>query len=103
MLPGAYLQVMQAETQLPSRVPLAGILTRLGRSPQLADIAFTQDITVSRLHATIMWDGHSYRIYDDGSTSGTWVNDQELPDYGAPLFDGDEIFMGKVHIRFRLG
>ena len=74
---------------------------RLGRSPALSDVAFEQDITVSRLHASILWDGHNYRIYDDDSTSGTWVNDQEVPDYGAQLFDGDDIFLGKVRLRFR--
>jgi hypothetical protein len=98
---GAFLEVLATETQMPSRVPLQGDETRLGRSPSLADVAFEQDITVSRLHATILWDGHNYRLYDDDSTSGTWVNDQAVPDYGAQLFDGDDIYLGKVHLRFR--
>ncbi|HZD10651.1 MAG TPA: FHA domain-containing protein, partial [Candidatus Binatia bacterium] len=97
----AYLEVLDTATQMPSHIPLRSEEVRLGRSPALADVAFEQDITVSRLHASILWDGHSYRLYDDDSTSGTWVNDQEVPDYGAQLFDGDDIFLGKVRLRFR--
>lgn len=97
----AYLEVLETMTQMPAHIPLRSEEIRLGRSPTLADVAFEQDITVSRLHASILWDGHSYRIYDDDSTSGTWVNDQEVPDYGTQLFDGDDIFLGKVRLRFR--
>jgi hypothetical protein len=97
----AYLEVIESATQMPAHIPLQGEETRLGRSPNLADVAFEQDITVSRLHASILWDGHSYRLYDDDSTSGTWINDQEVPPYGIQLFDGDDIFLGKVQLRFR--
>lgn len=97
----AYLEVLETMTQMPAHIPLRSDELRLGRSPALADVAFEQDITVSRLHASILWDGHNYRIYDDDSTSGTWVNDQEVPDYGTQLFDGDDIFLGKVRLRFR--
>jgi pSer/pThr/pTyr-binding forkhead associated (FHA) protein len=97
----AYLEVIAAETPLASPIAVNQEETRLGRSPNLADIALTQDLTVSRLHATITWDGQVYRLYDEESTSGTWVNDQRVPEYGAQLIDGDEIFLGKVHLRFR--
>jgi pSer/pThr/pTyr-binding forkhead associated (FHA) protein len=97
----AHLEVVESATSMPRRIPLESDEIRLGRSPNLADVAFEQDITVSRLHASIIWDGHSYRLYDDDSTSGTWVNDQEVPDYGIQLFDGDLIYMGKVVVRFR--
>lgn len=97
----AYLEVIETMTQMPSHIPLRSEEIRLGRSPALADVAFEQDITVSRLHASILWDGHNFRLYDDDSTSGTWVNDQEVPDYGTQLFDGDDIFLGKVRLRFR--
>lgn len=97
----AYLEVIASETPIASPIAINQEETRLGRSPNLADIALTQDLTVSRLHATITWDGQVYRLYDEESTSGTWVNDQRVPDYGAQLVDGDEIFLGKVHLRFR--
>lgn len=97
----AYLEVIAAETPIASPIAISQEETRLGRSPNLADIALTQDLTVSRLHATITWDGQVYRLYDEESTSGTWVNDQRVPDYGTQLIDGDEIFLGKVQLRFR--
>ena len=96
----AYLEVVETETAIPGRISLEAEEVRLGRSPGLADIAFEQDLTVSRLHATLIWDGHVYRIYDDESTSGTYVNDQQVGDYGLQLFDGDHIYLGKVHLRF---
>jgi pSer/pThr/pTyr-binding forkhead associated (FHA) protein len=48
-----------------------------------------------------MLEGNRYRLYDAGSTSGTWVNEQQVPEYGIQLRDGDEIFLGQVHLRFR--
>ena len=95
-----YLEVVEAATPMPAQIPLRDDETRLGRSPSLADVAFEQDPTVSRLHGTIIWDGQIFRLYDDESTSGTWVNDQEVPEYGVQLFDGDDIFLGKVQLRF---
>lgn len=102
MEPAAYLEVVQSESRLPARIPLTGSQIRLGRSPQQTDVAFEKDITVSRLHATITWDGEMYHIYDENSTSGTWVNDQQVIDYGLQLLDGDEIYLGKVTLRFHL-
>lgn len=95
-----YLEVITAETQIPGRINIESVDVRLGRSPSLVEIAFENDTTVSRQHATISWDGHTFRIYDDNSTSGTWVNDQQVGEHGVQLFDNDSIFLGKVHLRF---
>ena len=48
-----------------------------------------------------MLEGTHYRIFDENSTSGTWVNERQVPDYGLELEDGDEIHLGAVHLRFR--
>lgn len=96
----AYLEVVEAATPMPAHIRLLDDETRIGRSPSLVDVAFEQDPTVSRLHATIIWDRQVFRLYDDESTSGTWVNDQEVPEHGVQLFDGDDIFLGKVQLRF---
>jgi hypothetical protein len=100
--PAAYLEVVHSESRMPTHIPLSGPQTRLGRSPQQAEIAFEKDITVSRLHATITWDGEMFHIYDENSTSGTWVNDQQVIDYGLQLLDGDELYLGKVTLRFHM-
>ncbi len=96
----ARLVVLDAISKMPPEMPLIGVQVRLGRSPQQADIAFENDITVSRLHATMMLEGTHYRIFDEGSTSGTWVNEKQVPEYGTQLANGDEINLGAVHLRF---
>jgi hypothetical protein len=101
-IPVAYLEVMQADSRVSPQMRLVGTQTRLGRSPDQADLAFENDLTVSRLHATITWDGEMYHIYDENSTSGTWVNDQQVVNYGLQLLDGDEIYLGKVALRFHI-
>lgn len=97
----AHLEVLDATSQMPSKINLEGTMIKLGRSPVQANIAFREDITVSRLHATLMLEGTHYRIFDENSTSGTWVNERQVPDYGLELNDGDEIHLGAVHLRFR--
>ncbi len=97
----AYLEVLESITDMPQRIDLSGPVVRIGRSPAQADIAFREDLTVSRQHANLMLEGNHYRIFDDGSTSGTWVNGRQVPEYGVELVNGDEIHLGAVHLLFR--
>jgi hypothetical protein len=97
----AYLEVLQAATRVPRAMRLSHGEHRLGRSPAQADLLFENDVTVSRLHAGIILEGSDYRLYDLGSTSGTFVNDQPVPEYGHLLADGDEIRVGDVWLRYR--
>ena len=86
---------------MPDYLALTASLVKLGRSPAQADIAFENDITVSRLHASLHLEGTHFRIFDERSTSSTWVNEQQVPEYGIQLMDGDEIHLGAVHLRYR--
>jgi len=97
----AHLEVIDAQTLMPEELTLGEMEVRVGRSPAQAQIAFRDDITVSRFHAVLRLEGTRYRIYDAGSTSGTYVNDQQVPDYGLQLADGDEIQLGAVRLRYR--
>jgi hypothetical protein len=99
----AYLEVLEAVSQLSSPIPLSMAVVRIGRSPNQANIAFENDVTMSRLHASLMLEGSHYRIFDEQSTSGSWVNERQVPEYGIQLNDGDEIHLGAVHLRFRQG
>ncbi|MEZ4591764.1 MAG: FHA domain-containing protein [Chloroflexota bacterium] len=99
----AYLEVLEATSQLSSPIPLSLAVVRIGRSPNQANIAFENDVTMSRLHASLMLEGNHYRLFDEQSTSGTWVNERQVPEYGIQLNDGDEIHLGAVHLRFRQG
>jgi hypothetical protein len=97
----AHLAVLSAQSFMPQEIALGEPVVRLGRSPVQSDVAFREDLTVSRLHATLRLEGAHYRIYDEGSSSGTFVNGQEVPEYGLQLADGDEIYLGAVQLRYR--
>ena len=56
------------------------------------------DVTVSRLHATLSRDGAEYVLTDAGSTSGTFVNGK--PVSMARLQHGDQIHFGGVLVSY---
>lgn len=62
----------------------------VGRSPQ-CDI-FLNDMTVSRMHATLRREGSGYRIIDADSFNGLWVNNLNVKD--ALLQNGDMVQVG---------
>jgi hypothetical protein len=97
----AHLDVLEAVTLMPAEINLGEPEIKLGRSPSQVDVAFRDDLTVSRFHAVLRLEGNHYRIYDAGSTSGTFVNERAVPDYGIELFDGDFINLGAVRLRYR--
>jgi hypothetical protein len=97
----AHLEILDAQTDMPAEFTLGDAEVRIGRSPTQAQLAFRNDITVSRYHAVLRLEGSHYRIYDAGSTSGTYVNDRQVPEYGLQLSDGDYIQLGAVRLRYR--
>lgn len=98
-----YLEILESVTRMPPAIELTAPEHRLGRNPGQSDIAFENDITVSRIHASVMLEGSDYRLYDEASSGGTFVNDQPVPEYGYQLLDGDEIRLGAVRLRYRSG
>jgi hypothetical protein len=88
---------------LPPIIPLnrAGVL--LGRDPAVANTVLA-DRRVSRLHCRIVEDGPSgsYRIYDEGSASGTVVNDEEVGHMGRLLQPNDLLGFGPLEYRFEV-
>ena len=97
----AHLEVLESQTIMPEELTLGDLEVRVGRSPAQSQIAFRDDITVSRFHAVLRLEGNRYRIYDAGSTSGSYVNGRQVPEYGLQLGDGDEIQLGAVRLRYR--
>ncbi len=55
--------------------------------------------TISQKHASIKWERSSFRVKDEGSTNGTFVNNKRISGVTA-LKDGDRIRMGKFVLRF---
>lgn len=72
----------------------------LGRSDQ-ADVAFSWDKNVSRLHATVEWIGTHWTVIDDGlSRNGTFVNGDRITGRRR-LRSGDHICVGSSVVTFR--
>ena len=99
----AFLQVVEpggGGAPVPNIELLSPALS-LGRDGAVAETVF-HDRSVSRLHARIVSEDGEYRIFDSGSTSGTWVNYTPVPpDMGQLLQDGDLINLGRVQLRFQ--
>jgi hypothetical protein len=98
---GAYLEPLENATDHPTLIPVSGNNIALGRDPKRTDITF-MDRSVSRLHARIMESQGSYRLYDEGSASGTYVNYSRIGLSPCILNDNDDIHFGRVHLRFHL-
>jgi hypothetical protein len=98
---GAYLEVLEHAPEHKDPIPVAGSNLALGRDPNLAQIVLS-DKSVSRLHARIMESGGAYRLYDEGSASGTYRNFERVGLTPQALGDNDDIHIGRVHLRFRL-
>jgi hypothetical protein len=79
-------------------LPLGTGKQKIGRKEDM-DIRL-DDETVSREHAKIWWQDGDFHIQDEGSTSGTFVNEQKIT--RQPLKDNDTIQMGKTKMVFRM-
>ncbi len=76
--------------------PLSKGETTIGRNPN-CDI-FLNDMTVSRMHATIYREGDTAVIEDAESYNGVWVNNQSVE--RKALTPGDFIQLGKFGFVF---
>ncbi len=100
----AYLEVVESGGGGAARadIELLGPVQHLGRDAALAEIVFP-DRSVSRRHARLESAPEGvFRIFDEGSTSGTWVNFTLVPAAeGWELKHGDLINLGRVQLRFK--
>jgi pSer/pThr/pTyr-binding forkhead associated (FHA) protein len=99
----AYLEVVEPGGGSAPRpdIELLGSALSLGRDAAMADTIF-HDRSVSRLHARLMPVDGGFRLFDAGSTSGTWVNYTPLAaETGHDLQHGDLINLGRVQLRFK--
>ncbi len=70
--------------------------TTIGRSPECE--IFLDDVTVSRKHAVLVREGGRFRIEDQGSLNGTFVNRKRIE--AVDLENGDEVQVGKYRMTF---
>lgn len=104
-LGAAYLEVVETGGGSAPRenIELHGQTVKLGRDPATASVIFA-DRSVSRLHARVEEARPGvFRLHDEGSTSGTWVNFTQISlTEGQELKSGDLINLGRVQLRFKL-
>ena len=94
-------------------IRLNGAYSLIGRRDPKHNILTDLDLTeldtgkiASRRHATIEYDSKGYKITDEGSSNGTWVNGERLaPRSSRALQDGDQIVFGRngVKVTFKRG
>ncbi len=102
----AYLVVLEGDDPTRPPIELVGENIRLGRDEQLAQVVLN-DRSVSRLHARISNEmdrkgGERFMMYDEGSTSGSYVNYEQVGINGQWLQHDDIINLGRVRLQFKL-
>jgi hypothetical protein len=98
---GAYLEPLEYAPEHTGMIPLVGTNVALGRDPSLVQIPFN-DRSVSRLHARIMESNGDYRLYDEGSASGTYLNYERIGLTPRIINDKDDLHFGRVHLKFHV-
>jgi FHA domain len=63
------------------------------------DLGLFGDPTVDKVHARITHEGQDFVLSDEGSTGGTWVNDERVSE-PRRLRSGDLIRLGRCLVRF---
>ena len=88
---------------MPPTIPIQRGGVRIGRDPSVVNVPLA-DRRVSKLHCRIVEDGATgaFRLLDEGSTSGTYVNDQEVNINGHLLQNNDLISIGPLLYRFEM-
>jgi hypothetical protein len=102
--PYAYLVRISESEDAPTEVPIPITVDELtfGRDKNLATLVLP-DGSVEALHSRLirLEDG-TYRLSDEGSVAGTWINYTPVSREGAPVEHGDLIHIGRVGFRFKL-
>lgn len=99
--PAAYLTPLSESEDQGAPIPLTSQETSFGRDSSQATWAL-DDPCLDALHARLVVENGSYRLYDAGSIAGTWVNYGEVPPEGLIVEHGDMIHIGRIGFRFML-
>lgn len=86
------------ETTTP--IPVTADEITLGSDPNRATLVL-KDPSVEGLHARLVRKpDETYRLIDEGSIAGTWINYSPVSREGATLENGDLVHIGRVGFRF---
>jgi len=100
----AFLFLLSDGGERPTESPISLAVDELtfGLDPSLATIVL-DDPSVEGLHARLLRQPEgAFRLVDEGSVAGTWVNYQPVPEDGILLEHGDLIHFGRKGFRFAL-
>jgi len=61
-----------------------------------------KDPSLAPVHARMKREGNEFRLFDEKTIGGTWVNYTPVPPQGTLLRHGDAIHFGRVGFRFNL-
>ncbi len=98
---GTYVIPLLDEDGTPGTpIPIREPSLYIGRDASRAQIVFT-DASVSRLHARLVEESEGvYMLHDEGSASGTFVNDERVDLTPRQLNSGDLIEFGRQKVVF---
>lgn len=99
--PPARLVGLEQNQDMPTTIEIHAEQVSMGRERTFSDVVIPSRY-ISRIHARIHYRDDEYQILDEGSTSGTYVNDEKITGNGRTLRAGDIIRMGPAHYRFEL-
>jgi hypothetical protein len=87
----AVLYVMEGEQRV-SQIPITSDAFVLGRKRDEVDYCFDGEKGISRIHASIIYDGNGYYLTDKGSSGGTYLNGKRLvPGQPVEVKNGDTV------------
>lgn len=98
----AMLVVLEGDDSHQEPIDIVSENTRLGRDEALAQVVLN-DRSVSRLHARITEEeAGRFVLYDEGSTSGSYVNYEPVGIKGQWLQHDDIVNLGRVKLQFKV-
>ncbi len=100
----AYLTPLPSEGEESQKSPPLAIMTEtvlIGADPARATLVIS-DPSIEGLHARLRREAHGFRLYDEDSVAGTWINYTPVSRQGEDLLHGDLIHIGRSGFRFTL-
>jgi hypothetical protein len=92
----------KGQGNFPAEIPLGEGNTTFGSDAKRAKVVFATSM-ISPLHARISrLDQDQFKLFDEGSGSGTWLNYAPVSQYGARLEHGDQVQFGAIIYRFEI-
>jgi hypothetical protein len=89
-------------SDFPTEIPLGEGSTTIGSDAKKAKVVFVTSM-ISPLHARISRvEQEQFKLFDEGSGSGTWLNYAPVSQYGARLEHGDQVQFGAIVYRFEI-